>query len=104
MGWKLWVDDQYDDPNTPNRHPSASFLPARNVEEACILINKNGMPDFMQLDHDLGNNDKITTFLRWLAYEYPNGPIPEYNIHSENPVGKKNAESIMKSWAKSIKE
>ena len=44
-------------------------------------------------------------FLKGL-YELWDGkrPIPSWNVHSGNPVGKKNIESYMRSWEKSRKD
>lgn len=99
---KLWLDDQLDDPETPERHPPEGFLGARSSEEAKALVRKHGMPEFLDLDHDLGGDDTARVFLSWLSERYPNGPIPSYRVHSRNVVGAPAIESFMTSWAKSL--
>lgn len=98
----LYLDDE--------RNPMVGNQPvmiARTVEEAQDIINEHGLPHFMSLDHDLGldkdgNTRTVIEFVIWLAeHFYENGP-PEYVIHSANPVGAKNIESILESWKKSL--
>lgn len=98
--WSLWLDDQWDDRETPNRWPPDGFLPARSAKEAIALVTRLGPPSFMDLDHDLGQ-DNCMDFLKWLADNYFEF-IPKYNIHSANPIGKKNIESYMESWRRSL--
>jgi hypothetical protein len=99
---KLWIDDQLDDPNTPNRHTPEGFLGARSTDEAITLVEQHGLPEFMDLDHDLGGDDRVMIFLRWLSDRYPEGPVPKYRVHSENCVGRPAIESYMSSWVKSL--
>lgn len=103
MTWKLWVDDQLDDPETPNRHIPEGFLGAASTEEAKELVTFKGVPDFMDLDHDLGGNDTVMAFLRWLSNTYPDGPVPEYRVHSQNPNGIMNVISYLDSWKRSLR-
>lgn len=102
MAWKLWIDDQLNDPETPNRHAPVGFVGVENNYLASMLIGKFGPPEFMDLDHDLGDGDNVMEFLKLLANMFPDGPVPAYNVHSENPVGKKNIESFMDSWKRSL--
>jgi len=102
MTWKLWIDDQLDDPERPRRHTPKDFIGARSSKEAQDLVDVAGLPVFMDLDHDLGGDDKVMVFLRWLSDTYPDGPVPDYGIHTENPEGRKNIESFMQSWKKSL--
>lgn len=98
MTWKLWLDDQLDDPNTPNRHVPEGFTGARSTAEALHLIHRDGLPGFMDLDHDLGGSDTCMLLLQILINHFPYGPVPEYRVHSENPVGRDNIVSLMESW------
>ena len=100
--WKLWLDDQLDDITCPNRHTPIDFYGAKSTQEAWLLVSEYGVPEYMDLDHDLGNDDNAMRFLRMLSNVFPNGPIPDYSVHSENPVGKKNIESFMDSWKRSV--
>lgn len=101
--WKLWLDDQLDDPAAPARHTPAGYIGARSSAEARDLVIKYGVPEFMNLDHDLGENDRAMDFLHWLALEFATeGPVPNYVIHSANPVGSANISSFMNSWFRSV--
>lgn len=102
MAWKLWLDDQLDDPDAPLRHTPEGFLGARDVEEAKALVIKLGVPDFLDLDHDLGSENAME-FLKWLVYEYGCESPPDYTIHSANSVGAANLDSFMRTWKKASK-
>jgi hypothetical protein len=56
----------------------------------------------MDLDHDLGENDRTMDFLKWLQENYPNGPVPVSSVHSRNPEGAKNILSFISSWRRSL--
>ena len=92
--WNLYLDDL--------RNPTEDHYEiARNVEEAKALTLQFGPPVFMSLDHDLGGDETSMQYLHWLAEEYfleGLDEIPDYQIHSANPVGSKNIESFMSSW------
>ena len=120
MSWKLWLDDQADemllDEGVILRPTPEGFITAHSSQEAIKLVRKNGPPEFMDLDCDLGGIDSAMRFLKWLAYEYniykaSNEPgilfgnyvwPPRYVIHSENCVERLNVESFMESWKKSL--
>lgn len=73
---------------------------ARSSEQAKEIIKRYGMPSFISFDHDLGGEDTSIVFLRWLTEHYFDLNIPEYVVHSANPIGKDNLISIMNSWKK----
>ena len=98
--WKLWLDDQSFDLEVPERKPPKDFFPAESTKRALHMVDEYGLPSFIDFDHDLGGDDKATNFLRELIYKYPDGPVPEYRIHSANPVGAANIQSLMESWKK----
>jgi len=102
MTWMLWLDDQLDDPHTPSRWIKPGYIGARNSYDAMILVKVKGMPSYIDFDHDLGGNDTAITFLNKLVELYPNGPVPEYQVHSQNPIGVKNIVAFMYSWKKSL--
>ena len=106
--WSLWLDDQLTDINTPNRwlpkDGNGPWLGAPNVEIAKKLVETLGPPCFMDLDHDLGENDlgeieESIHFLKWLYENYENS-CPKYQVHSENPIGRENIHSFMRCWEK----
>lgn len=114
MSYNLFIDDirephWYECVNS-GVDTSLEWVIARSSKEASEIVEQRGMPARMALDHDLGErwhpSDRIDTvpkFLNWLAYHYyePGMVIPEYTIHSANPVGAENMRAFMESWKKS---
>lgn len=103
--WKLWLDDDLNNPVAPERHVPAGYIGAATSAEAIALVKNFGAPSFMSLDFDLGmvdgKKDTAELFLKWLANEYPDSP-PDYEIHSRNVAGAPWIESWMESWKKSL--
>ena len=115
MSYNLFIDDI----RNPDWHECAwsgvdaslEWVIARSSKEACDIVKQRGMPARMALDHDLGERwdpkdriDTVPRFLNWLAYDYFEAgmTIPEYTIHSANPVGAENMRSFMESWKRSV--
>ena len=96
----------------------------KNYSEFCDYIQKYGSPDFVSFDHDLADDHYNDLFsdenwskndtdvvlkyddykektgyecAKWLVdYSLENGlQLPDYVVHSANPVGKKNIESYL---------
>lgn len=106
MGWKLFLDDDLDNPNADEwRHTPEGFLGAKTSTEAIALVQEHGLPDFMDLDFDLGMvNGKIDTaevFLKWLEVNYHDTP-PAHHTHSRNNQGALWIDSWMDSWRRSL--
>ena len=97
LAWKLWVDDQLDDPDQPWRHVPEGFFGAVSVEMACNLVEAFGPPFLMDLDCDLGEGGEVKDFLKWLQENWPEDP-PDWNVHSKNVVAGPFVDSFMKSW------
>ena len=102
MTWKLWLDDQLDDPETPSRHTPEGFMGAKSSHEALELVKKHGMPTFIDFDFDLGGTDTAQTFLYELQSLYPDGPVPDYRVHSRNVYAKEMIGSFLSSWKRSL--
>lgn len=71
-------------------------------------IRANGLPDFVSFDHDLGDlpvrgsreNNGYHAAKLLAAYCYSKRlKLPEYAVHSMNPVGKKNITDYLE-WAR----
>lgn len=99
---KLYIDDI----RTPK---SNDFIIVRNFQEAIKYIETNGIPSYISFDHDLGvdeNNFLLPTgydFAKWLVemdldgiYKFPENF--QYNVHSANPVGRHNIESLLNNY------
>lgn len=94
----------------------------RNFHQFCNYLQKFGVPDFISFDHDLADfhydfkpedyenmseeemNDKFGSMektgyecAKWLVdFCLERGyKLPDYQVHSANPVGKKNIESYL---------
>ena len=95
---KLYLDDI--------RSPkSDGWTIVRDYDEFVKFIEKNGLPDEISFDHDLGENIKTGyDCAKWLCeYCWINGiPIPSYNVHSANPVGRDNIIGILQSFEKKL--
>ena len=98
MTYNLYLDDL--------RNPPADrdWLVCRSSQEALDRIVDIGMPSFISFDHDLGEDDTTMIFLRRLVNEVWDEQtiIPDYQIHSANPVGVENIRSFMESWKRSL--
>lgn len=104
MTWNLWLDDQASDPDAPLRHTPEGFLAAESTHEAVKLLEAQGLPAFMDLDHDLGEHDTVRKFLNIMVVMFPDGPVPEYRIHSENAAARPGIVSFLESWKKVIEQ
>ena len=99
--WDLWLDDQLDDENCPNRHTPKGFIGAKSSEEAKNLVLQRGLPRHMDLDHDLGGDDNVRIFLKWLSEDYYPAKIPTFEVHSANVMAGPWISSFIKSWRQS---
>ena len=87
----------------------------RSYDQFVDYITKNGLPDEISFDHDLAdvdNNPKTTKqsikshektgydAAKWLCeYCWTNGlPIPDWNVHSANPVGRENINQLLDNY------
>lgn len=106
---KLYLDDV--------RNPkSEGWNIVRNFDEFVRWITENGLPDEISFDHDLAEPDLSSNkgFIsygktgydaaKWLCnYCWTNGlPIPKWNIHSANPVGRINIQQLLSSYEKKL--
>ena len=92
--YKMFIDDA--------RNPvDNTFIVCRTSDEAIEYITQHGWPCFMSLDHDLGGDDTVMCFLHKLYKIRNNENIPDYVVHSANPIGTKNIIAFLESWKKS---
>ena len=109
---KLYLDDV--------RNPkSKGWTVVRNYEEFVNHISEYGLPDEVSFDHDLAevHYDPATwrqgfvyhektgyDCAKWLCdYCWTNGlPVPTWNVHSANPVGRDNIVQLMKNFEKKL--
>jgi len=93
---KLWLDDVRTMPSEYDFH-------AKTAKEAISILSKN-IVEFISFDHDLGYNGEGTeengaTVAHFIEQEVFHGNInmPQWKIHSANPVGVMNIERAKKS-------
>lgn len=96
---KLWLDDQINDQNCPNRHTPAGFIGVNSALKAIKLIKTNKVT-YISFDHDLGDNVFsgyiVAKYIEKYAYLGKLNKI-EYDIHSANPIGAENIRKAMLS-------
>lgn len=105
MTYRLWIDDQSFDPETPNRHPPEGWKVAVSSAEAIELIDTLGPPSYISFDHDLGvladgSEDTAIRVINYLGNSYYDAEI-DYEVHSRNGPGSLNIISKMDSWKRS---
>lgn len=115
MRYNLFLDDRRtptSDPRVVNLshiYKDYQWVTVRTFDEFTQYITKFGIPQIVSFDHDLGDvlnpedpnyhlhNEKTgNACARWLA-EYcidNNLQLPTYLVHSSNPGGKENIDSI----------
>lgn len=116
---KIFLDDV--------RFPkSEGWAIVRNYDEFVFHIKLHGLPDEISFDHDLGKDEELANIslgmfkrhARALKKEIKSGydcakflgeycidnglPLPLWNVHSANPVGKENIEMYLKNVEKFI--
>lgn len=88
---KLFVDDQINDPDAPNRHPPEGWVGVATAEEAIALL-RSGVVEEIKLDHDLGREMTgydVALFIEEGACLGTLKPLILHSSHSANPLGKR---------------
>ena len=92
--YKLYLDDI--------RNPKTSgWTIVRTYDEFVYHIKTYGMPIEMSLDHDLGEDLTGYDCVKWMVNEkqFDLRDI-NINIHSANPIGGLNMQSLILNWNK----
>ena len=91
---KLFLDDL--------RILPTGFLGAKSYLEFTDFISQNGVPDFISFDHDLGEEKTGYDCAKWLVgfCMDNNLQLPEFYVHSQNPVGKGNIQILLDNFNK----
>ncbi len=111
--YKIFIDDIRNPSIVFDGEEADGWIVCRSSAEAIEYVkNKGYFPIYIAFDHDLGTDkdNKVDTtikFIHWMVEssldERIKGDVPEYSIHSANPVGVQNIKSKMDTWKK-IKE
>jgi hypothetical protein len=89
---RLYLDDLRPTPE--------GFVRVYNYEEFVDYLERKGLPDFISFDHDLGEDLSGYDCAKYLV-EYcltHQLPLPNYKVHSQNPVGKENIERLLENF------
>lgn len=91
---KLFLDDLRIVPN--------GFLSVKSYFEFTEFILQNRLPDFISFDHDLGEEKTGYDCAKWLVNFCMdnNLQLPEFSVHSQNPVGKENIQLLLENFNK----
>lgn len=95
---KLFIDDL-------RQPPDDSWTVTRSYRETIDYILVHGLPSTVSFDHDLGLEETGYDIAKWIVEKVLDKEVdmPDdfaYNVHSANPVGKKNIESLLDNFAK----
>ena len=91
---RLYLDDLCPTPEAFDR--------VYNYEEFVEYLERKGLPDFISFDHDLGEDLSGYDCAKYLvAYclEHQRS-LPDYQVHSQNPVGKENIERLLENFGR----
>lgn len=88
----LWLDDL--------RIPSKEYKWIKDYKEFINHIETYGLPDFISFDHDLGEEETGYDCAKWLVEYCLNNDkkLPNFKVHSMNPIGKRNIEYLFKNF------
>jgi hypothetical protein len=119
--YNLFLDD--------GRNPNAflkdirTWVVVRSYDQFVQTISERGIPEFISFDHDLAFEHMLNTYrmndmkipydmykektgmdcAKWLVDYCINNhhPLPKFQVHSYNPVGRENIQSLLDSFRKS---
>jgi hypothetical protein len=97
--YNLFLDDERFPPCS--ERDNRPWIIARTSDDGIDVVKQFGMPKFISFDHDLGGSDTGMVFLhRLICYsmDFETEFTREFYVHSQNPVGKRNIESLMHSF------
>lgn len=105
MTYKLFLDDLRTVRMVYPEKEEADFEIVRTYEAFIECIQRNGLPEFISFDNDLGEdeNGKILpdgyAAAKWLVYESGlDLKKLKYKVHSANPVARIQIESLLKNY------
>lgn len=110
MKYKLFLDDIRDVNMVYKKLTNDDFVIVRNFDDFKKVISKNGLPELISFDNDLGldENDNIAedgyAAAKWLVYE--SGFDLEnlkFNVHSANPVASQQIQGLLDNYIRHLK-
>jgi|SRR5882672_6092505 len=125
MSYNLFLDDIRQPEQAAHYMPTSmcaiylieKWVVVRNYGQFVRCIRKKGMPDMISFDHDLAKTHyDPRTWKQGFVYEEKTGldcakwlidhcidkklTMPLTHVHSQNPVGRKNIETIIQNFKK----
>lgn len=99
----LWIDDIRDPEKYLNLDKSYIILWARSYDSAKRYIDLY-RPDVVDFDHDLGEEKTGYDVAKYIVHQCMENKsnLPEYKIHSANPVGRENIDKLLQNYMKFI--
>ena len=100
---KIYLDDVRD---LPDGYEGWEVV--RSAEDALHVIASTGLEniEIISFDHDLGEDRMsgydLAVIIEEMVYDGGFAIVPEFRIHSANPVGRKNLEQCFSSIARRI--
>ena len=103
MAYKLFLDDERFPPDMDGEGYRLWVI-VRNYNEFVECLQMYGMPEFISFDHDLGDSLDGYECAKWLGMRCVDSGtnIPEFYVHSQNPVGANNINFYLASAQKFI--
>jgi hypothetical protein len=107
--WKLFLDDERDPVDN-------TWIVCRSIYEVIKEVDNRGFPDYVSFDHDLGPNQKDSTYdntgirtAHYLIDQVLDGRflLPDnfdWYVHSQNPIGAENINSLLTSFLNNLKK
>jgi len=124
IGRKLYLDDIRVPTTTYKDTLNCQWLIAKSYEEFVQIIEKHGVPEFISFDHDLSFEHYPVNGVvdrrdipyeeytektglhcaKWLVERCmdKNLKVPEFRVHSMNPVGRVNIQSYLDGARRSL--
>jgi hypothetical protein len=102
---KIYLDDVRE---LPEDMAAEGYVVVRSAEEALHLIASKGLEniEIISFDHDLGEDCMsgydLASIIEEMVYDAGFTIVPEFRIHSANPVGRKNLERCFESITRRI--
>nr|WP_321411250.1 cyclic-phosphate processing receiver domain-containing protein [uncultured Carboxylicivirga sp.] len=108
---KLFLDDIRTIDMVYDKSMESEYDIVRTYEDFVDYILKNGLPDFISFDNDLGLGEDGEVApdgyaaAKWLVYESGLDLINlKFNVHSANPVAAKQIEGLLTNYIRHLKE
>ena len=100
MNFNIYLDDLRPLPNIYKEDKNL-WVVVRSYKDFVKTIEKEGIPNFISFDHDLGIEEDGTEktgydCAKWLVEK--NIVLKGFAVHSANPVGAKNIETLLNNF------